>query len=163
KNLRFLSPIYAAVALLAAATVRAGLARLRARLPAGIARRATAGVAILLVASLGMDLLRFQEQFVRRDVLDLVTPWLEGRLAPARRPTRAGARLSRRPPQRMSSRLVTLMNESTTPAPVKASSARASSCTPRLSRFSLKRIACAVTQPPAKPPACAQLLTPPMK
>ena len=82
KNLRFLSPIYAAVALLAAATVRAGLARLRARLPAGIARRATAGVAILLVASLGMDLLRFQEQFVRRDVLDLVTPWLEGRLAP---------------------------------------------------------------------------------
>src|SRR5437773_4975940 len=55
---------------------------------------------------------------------------------------------------------VTRTNDSTNPAAVSSNRASAKSCTARLSRrSSLKAMASAATQPPAKPPACAQLLT----
>jgi hypothetical protein len=75
KNLRFLSPIYAPLDLLAGAVVVAALRRVRARLPAPAFRF---GVAVIAVALLGLalaDQQRFVELFIRRGIPDLATPW----------------------------------------------------------------------------------------
>ena len=79
KNVRFLSPIYAPVALLAAAVVRTGLVALRERLPAGAFRVAATGVVLLVLLSAVADLNRFTELFLRRGVTDLATPWFLAR------------------------------------------------------------------------------------
>jgi 4-amino-4-deoxy-L-arabinose transferase-like glycosyltransferase len=78
KNLRFLSVIYGAVDLLAAAFVWCALAALRSRLSPKLFRITAGLTAGLLVFSAWRSLLRFDELFVRRDILDLVTPWLTG-------------------------------------------------------------------------------------
>ncbi len=75
KNLRFLSPIYAPLDLLAGAVMVAALQRVRARLPAQVFRL---GVAVIAVALLGLALAdhqRFVELFLRRGIPDLATPW----------------------------------------------------------------------------------------
>lgn len=75
KNLRFVSPLTAPLALLAALAIRAGTAALGARLPA--ARRWIPVVAgILIVASAALDLARFHDLFERRGLTDPVTPLL---------------------------------------------------------------------------------------
>ena len=78
KNLRFLSPVYAPVALLAAALVRSGLAWLGGRLSPRLGRVMVAVATIVLVASLYADLRRFADFFLRRDLPDLATPWFTG-------------------------------------------------------------------------------------
>ncbi len=75
KNLRFLSPIYAPVALLAAALLMAGLARVRARGPRRLAWAATALVVLALGASAVRDVACFDHYFNRWGVQDLATPW----------------------------------------------------------------------------------------
>ncbi len=78
KNLRFLSPIYAPVALLAAALVRASLAAARARMPSGAFRTLVLAVAVLLAVAAAADVRRFADFFLKRDILDLALPWLTG-------------------------------------------------------------------------------------
>lgn len=78
KNLRFLSPIYAPIALLAAALAGSALSWLRGRLPRGIGRVMVAVLGIALAVSLYADLRRFANHFLRRDVPDLATPWFTG-------------------------------------------------------------------------------------
>jgi hypothetical protein len=75
KNLRFLSPIYAPLDLLAAALVWGALERARARLPAAARETgvALAGAALLVAAV--ADHQRFVELFERRGIPDLATPW----------------------------------------------------------------------------------------
>jgi len=75
KNMRFLSPVYAPLELLAGAALWTALNGLRARLPAPALRIAVAlVVAALVVAALG-DQQRFVELFIRRGIPDLATPW----------------------------------------------------------------------------------------
>jgi 4-amino-4-deoxy-L-arabinose transferase-like glycosyltransferase len=78
KNLRFLSVIYGPVDLLAAAFVWSTLAALRSRLSPKLFRITVGLTAGLLVFSAWRSLQRFDELFVSRDILDLVTPWLTG-------------------------------------------------------------------------------------
>ena len=75
KNLRFLSPLYAPLDLLAAALVRALAAWLRARLPAPAFRLAAGTIALSLLAAAAADHHRFIEYFIRRGIPDLATPW----------------------------------------------------------------------------------------
>jgi hypothetical protein len=76
KNMRFLSPLYAPIALLAAALVWAAIATLRARLPATAYRIGVAVIAAALVAAAVADHQRFVEYFITRGIPDLATPWL---------------------------------------------------------------------------------------
>ena len=75
KNLRFLSPIYAPVCLLAAALVWSGLASLRARAPRPVALAGAIAVVIALAASAVLDARRFDHYFNELQVQDLATPW----------------------------------------------------------------------------------------
>ena len=77
KNLRFLSPIYAPLALLAAWLVSSLMTGLRSRLPSPAYRVAVALVAIGLLAAAVADHMRFVEYFVRRGIPDLAVPWFE--------------------------------------------------------------------------------------
>lgn len=75
KNLRFLSPIYAPVCLLAAALVWSGLASLRARAPRPVALAGAIAVVIALTASAVLDARRFDHYFNELQMQDLATPW----------------------------------------------------------------------------------------
>ncbi len=75
KNLRFLSPVYPALDLLAGAAVVAALEAARARLPAPAHRLVVALVAVALVAVALVEQQRFVELFLRRGIPDLATPW----------------------------------------------------------------------------------------
>ena len=75
KNLRFLSPIYAPLDLLAGAGVGWLLAAARQRLPAA-AFRVLAGLVVAgLIAAALADQRRFVALFIRRGIPDLATPW----------------------------------------------------------------------------------------
>jgi len=75
KNLRFLSPIYAPLDLLAGALLWAGIEGARARLPVAAFRIVAAIVAATLLAAAVIDQQRFVELFIRRGIPDLATPW----------------------------------------------------------------------------------------
>src|SRR5262249_3042668 len=75
KNLRFLSPIYAPIDLLAAWLVTRLVERLGTRLPAAAFRFAVGAIAAMLIAAAAADHHRFVELFVRRGIPDLATPW----------------------------------------------------------------------------------------
>lgn len=75
KNLRFLSPIYAPLDLLAGAALWAALNARRWRLPAPALRIGVALVAVALLAAAIADQQRFVELFLRRGIPDLATPW----------------------------------------------------------------------------------------
>jgi hypothetical protein len=75
KNMRFLSPLFAPVALLGASLVVAGLGRARARLP----RAAGLAIALVVAGALGAsavrDYRRFDHYFNEMEIQDLATPW----------------------------------------------------------------------------------------
>jgi hypothetical protein len=75
KNMRFLSPIYGPVFLLAAALVHSLVGAVRSRVPraAGIVLAAVAAVA--LAGSAALDLRRFDHYFNELQIQDLATPW----------------------------------------------------------------------------------------
>lgn len=75
KNMRFLSPIYAPVAMLAAALVSSALEWLRARMPAAGWRGAVAVTAGLLLFAAWSDAKRFDHYFNEIQIQDLATPW----------------------------------------------------------------------------------------
>jgi hypothetical protein len=75
KNLRFLSPIYAPLFLLAGALAASLAVRLGGRAGSGRARAVAWAVAIVLLAVAVADERRFVELFVRRGIPDLATPW----------------------------------------------------------------------------------------
>jgi 4-amino-4-deoxy-L-arabinose transferase-like glycosyltransferase len=75
KNLRFLSPIFAPVFVLAAALVRAVVVAIRGRLPANAFRGVVALAVAALVVSAAADLARFHHWFIEKKVPDLATPW----------------------------------------------------------------------------------------
>jgi 4-amino-4-deoxy-L-arabinose transferase-like glycosyltransferase len=76
KSMRFLSPIYPALEVLAAALLVQALAAARARVP----KRAFRNVLVAVVAALALsavgEQLRFEKYFVTREIPDLTTPWL---------------------------------------------------------------------------------------
>jgi 4-amino-4-deoxy-L-arabinose transferase-like glycosyltransferase len=74
KNIRFLSPVYPAVALLAAAALpalQAAAARHGRR--AGVA--AAVALAVLVTVSCALDVRRFHHYFIEDEIQDLATPW----------------------------------------------------------------------------------------
>jgi 4-amino-4-deoxy-L-arabinose transferase-like glycosyltransferase len=75
KNLRFLSPIYAPLCLLAAGLVVAGAMWIQSRVRAVIFRRWVVALVLGLVTIAVTDHRRFQKHFVERGVPDLATPW----------------------------------------------------------------------------------------
>ena len=75
KNMRFLSPLYGPVALLAAALVTRGLTALRSLLPVAAWRTVTAVVTVVLVLSAFSDARRFDHWFNGLQIQDLATPW----------------------------------------------------------------------------------------
>ena len=75
KNLRFLSPVYAPLDLLAGALVWAALGWLRPRTPFSIYRSACVALALLLFVSALGDHRRFVTYFIERQIPDLATPW----------------------------------------------------------------------------------------
>jgi hypothetical protein len=75
KNMRFLSPIYSPVAVLAAALVMSVLGWLRARVPLAAWRGAVAAVAGLLLLAAWSDARRFDHYFNEIQIQDLATPW----------------------------------------------------------------------------------------
>jgi 4-amino-4-deoxy-L-arabinose transferase-like glycosyltransferase len=75
KNMRFLSPVYAPVALLAAALVTNALERLRVRVPPVAWRLAAAVTAGLLLFAAWSDARRFDHYFNEIQIQDLATPW----------------------------------------------------------------------------------------
>jgi hypothetical protein len=75
KNLRFLSPVYAPLDLLAGAALGWLLASARERLPAAAFRVLAAVVVAGLIAAALADQRRFVELFIRRGIPDLATPW----------------------------------------------------------------------------------------
>ena len=75
KNMRFLSPIYAPVFLLAAALLWGALARVRERASRRWALAATVALALALTGSAVRDALRFDHYFNEMQVQDLATPW----------------------------------------------------------------------------------------
>ncbi len=78
KNMRFLSPIYPALFVMAGAAVVAGVGWLMGRV-AVAARPALIGGAILaLVALAYTDHARFVHYFIERGIPDLATPWFTG-------------------------------------------------------------------------------------
>jgi len=75
KNMRFLSPIYAPLDLLAASLLGSAMRWLRVRWPGTPFRVGVAlGAAVLLAAAFA-DHQRFVEFFIRRGIPDLATPW----------------------------------------------------------------------------------------
>jgi 4-amino-4-deoxy-L-arabinose transferase-like glycosyltransferase len=74
KNLRFLSPVYAPLDLLAARLVWTALAWVRLRRPA-MARGAVVALALILLGSALADHRRFERDFIERQIPDLATPW----------------------------------------------------------------------------------------
>ena len=74
KNMRFLSPIYPAVAILAAAALAAthSAARSRGRRTGAVA---AAALALAVMASSARDLRCFRHYFIEDEVQDLATPW----------------------------------------------------------------------------------------
>ncbi|HEV2106416.1 MAG TPA: hypothetical protein VGU27_11885, partial [Candidatus Eisenbacteria bacterium] len=77
KNMRFLSPVFAPVYLLAGALVVAVLGRLRARVPRRAFAAAVAATALALAASAALDLRRFDHYFNEMQIQDLATPWFQ--------------------------------------------------------------------------------------
>jgi 4-amino-4-deoxy-L-arabinose transferase-like glycosyltransferase len=75
KNMRFLSPIFAAVALLAATLVQAGFSSLRDRVPRPLAVACAWALALALSASALLDARRFDHYFNELQMQDLATPW----------------------------------------------------------------------------------------
>jgi 4-amino-4-deoxy-L-arabinose transferase-like glycosyltransferase len=75
KNMRFLSPIYSPVAMLAASLVRHALTWLRARVPLVAWRGAAALTAGLLLFAAWSDAKRFDHYFNDLQIQDLATPW----------------------------------------------------------------------------------------
>ncbi len=78
KNLRLLSVVYGPVYLLAAALVWSALSWLARRVPARAFALGIGAVAVALLASSYLDLRRFHDLFIRREVPDLATPWFVG-------------------------------------------------------------------------------------
>lgn len=78
KNLRFLSPVYAPLDLLAGAVVWAALDRARAHWPTPALRAGVALVAVALIVAAIADQQRFVELFIHRGIPDLATPWFTG-------------------------------------------------------------------------------------
>jgi 4-amino-4-deoxy-L-arabinose transferase-like glycosyltransferase len=79
KNLRFLSPVYAPLDLLAASLVWSAVGGIRMRAPRSIARGAVVLVALVLVVSALADHRRFERYFIERRIPDLATPWFTRR------------------------------------------------------------------------------------
>ena len=77
KNMRFLSPVFAPVYLLAGALVVAVLGRLRARVSRRAFAAAVAATALALAASAALDLRRFDHYFNEMQIQDLATPWFQ--------------------------------------------------------------------------------------
>jgi 4-amino-4-deoxy-L-arabinose transferase-like glycosyltransferase len=75
KNLRFLSPVYAPLDLLAAALVWAAVGWVRLRTPFSIYRGACVALALILFVSALADHRRFVTYFIERQIPDLATPW----------------------------------------------------------------------------------------
>jgi hypothetical protein len=75
KNMRFLSPIYAPVALLAAATVVAAIEWLRPRVPRPAHVAIAALVVVGLLGAAFLDARRFDHYFNEIQIQDLATPW----------------------------------------------------------------------------------------
>jgi hypothetical protein len=91
KNLRFLSPVYPAVAILAAGALAGAVRAARARGGTRAAWIAAATLACIVLASGVRDLAVFQHYFVEDEVQDLATPWFtqvdtQDRLERAREP-----------------------------------------------------------------------------
>jgi hypothetical protein len=75
KNMRFLSPIYAPVGLLAASVAWDAIAHLRARAPRRVALAGTIAIAVALAGSAALDARRFDHYFNELQIQDLATPW----------------------------------------------------------------------------------------
>jgi 4-amino-4-deoxy-L-arabinose transferase-like glycosyltransferase len=75
KNMRFLSPIYAPVALLAAAVVHGKLGWLRGRVPSAAWRGAVGLTVAVLLFAAWRDARRFDHYFNQIQIQDLATPW----------------------------------------------------------------------------------------
>jgi asparagine N-glycosylation enzyme membrane subunit Stt3 len=75
KNMRFLSPIYAPVAMLAGALLMRLANALRARLPLLAWRGVVLAAAAALVFSAWRDARRFDHYFNEMQIQDLATPW----------------------------------------------------------------------------------------
>jgi 4-amino-4-deoxy-L-arabinose transferase-like glycosyltransferase len=75
KNIRFLSPLYSPVAMLAGALVVSTFAWLKARLPVPAWRGAVALAAGLLLFAAWADAKRFDHYFNELEIQDLATPW----------------------------------------------------------------------------------------
>ena len=75
KNMRFLSPIYSPVAILAAALVVRALGWLRDRLPGVAGRGVVAAATALLLFGAWADARRFDHYFNELQIQDLATPW----------------------------------------------------------------------------------------
>ena len=75
KNMRFLSPIYAPVAMLAVSLLAGLFDWLRGRVPAVAWRGAVALAAGLLLYSAYADARRFDHYFNELQIQDLATPW----------------------------------------------------------------------------------------
>ena len=75
KNLRFLSPIVAPIAMLAAALLASALSWAGARVSPRTAKLAGVALALALTAGAALDLQRFVHDFVVLRIPDLATPW----------------------------------------------------------------------------------------
>ncbi|HTO89938.1 MAG TPA: hypothetical protein VMJ70_02295 [Candidatus Sulfotelmatobacter sp.] len=75
KNLRFLSPIYGPIALLAGSLVVAGVRAIPVARPARARAIAIAFAAVLLLASAARDIACFRHYFIEYQIQDLATPW----------------------------------------------------------------------------------------
>ncbi len=75
KNMRFLSPLYAPVAMLAAALVLSAMVWLRTRVPSRAWRGVVAAAAALLLFAAWCDARRFDHYFNEIQIQDLATPW----------------------------------------------------------------------------------------
>ena len=75
KNMRFLSPAYAPLDLLAAALLSAAVEHARSRLPRPAFNLVAATIVALLLGAALADHQRFVEFFIRRGIPDLATPW----------------------------------------------------------------------------------------
>jgi hypothetical protein len=75
KNMRFLSPVYPVVALLAAAAVRVLWSAVRARAGRVAGLAAAALLALAMAASAARDVRCFRHYFIEDEIQDLATPW----------------------------------------------------------------------------------------
>ncbi len=76
KNMRFLSPIYPALEILAATMIVSFYAMMRSRVPARAFRAGVVALAVVLALSALREHERFERYFVAGGVPDLATPWL---------------------------------------------------------------------------------------